>query len=78
MHALLGQTLDDLLPELAQRHAGFGHLRVLFDQAEDVAARRVGIEAQQQVRRREVEKAEGVRLHELGAVHQFTQHTACS
>jgi hypothetical protein len=47
MHALLGQALDDLRPELAQRHAGFGHLRVLFDRVEDVAERGIGIEAQQ-------------------------------
>jgi hypothetical protein len=36
-----------LLPKSAQCHAGFGHLRVLFDQAEDVAERGIGIEAQQ-------------------------------
>ena len=42
-------------------------------EAEDVAARRVGIEAQQQVGRGEVEEAEGVRLHELRAVDQLAQ-----
>ena len=46
---------------------------LLFDQAEDVAARGVGIEAQQQVGRGEVEEAERVRLHELRAVDQLAQ-----
>ena len=49
------------------------HLGMLFDQAEDVAVGRVGIEAQQQVGRRQMEEAERVRLHELRAVDQFAQ-----
>ena len=76
MYALFRQAFDDLLAELAQRHAGLGHLRAFFDQAEDVAVRRVGIETQQQVGRRKMEKAERVRLHELRAVDQFAQHHA--
>ena len=49
------------------------HLGIFFDQPENVAARRVGIEAQQQVRRREMEEAERVGLHELRAVDQLAQ-----
>ena len=48
-------------------------LGILFDQAENVAARRVGIEAQQQVGRRKVEEAERVGLHVLRAMDQFAQ-----
>ena len=69
----LRQPLDDLLAEFAQRDAGARHVGIVFDEPEDVAVRGVGIEAQQQVGRGEVEEAQGVRLHELRAVDQFAQ-----
>jgi hypothetical protein len=50
MDALAGQPLDDLLAELAQADAVFGHGGVGLDHAEDVARGRVGIHAEQQVR----------------------------
>src|ERR1035437_2997319 len=67
------RALYDLLTELAQRHSGARHVRILFDQTEDVAVRRVAVEAQQQVRRGEMEKAQRVALHELRAVDQLAQ-----
>src|ERR1035441_1451413 len=73
VHAFLRQSLYDLLTELAQRHSGARHVRILFDQTEDVAVRRVAVEAQQQVRRGEMEKAQRVALHELRAVDQLAQ-----
>ena len=74
MDALAGQPFDRLLAELAQRDAVARALGMLFDQAQHVAARRIGIHAQQQVGRREVEEAQRVGLHELRAMQQFAQH----
>ena len=49
--------LDDLLAELAQADAAPRDLGVGGDQAQDVALRGVGVEAEQQVGRGEVEEA---------------------
>ena len=68
MDALLGQALDHLLAELAQRNAVLGERRVVLDHADDVAPGRIGIEAEQQIRRREMEEAQRVRLGDLAAV----------
>ena len=73
MDALLRQPLDHLLAELAQRDAVARQLGMLLDQPSDVAAGRVGVHAQQQVRRGEMEEAERVRLHDLRAVQQLAQ-----
>ena len=73
MDALPGQSLDHLLAELAQRDAVLGQLRMVLDDADDVAPRRIGIEAEQQVGRREMEEAQRMRLDDLAAMHDLAQ-----
>ena len=70
---LAAETFDDLLAEAAQGDAVASELRVVGGDAEEVAPGRVGVEAEQQVGRREVEEAEGVGLHDLGQVHDPAQ-----
>ena len=74
MDALACQPFDRLLAEFPQRNAVAGALGLLVDQAEHVAARGIGIHAQQQVGRGKMEEAERVGLHELGAMDQLAQH----
>ena len=69
--AFLGESLDDLLAELAQRDSVTQRLGVLLEEAADVALRRVVVHPEEEVGGREVEEGEGVRLHELGAVEQL-------
>jgi hypothetical protein len=65
MDAFAGQACDDLLAESAQRDAVLGKLWVVLDDADQVSPRRIGVEAEQQVRRREMEEAQRVRLDDL-------------
>ena len=71
--ALAGQPLDDLLAELPQPDAVARELRVGRDHAEDVARGRVGVHAEQQVGRGQVEEAQRVRLHDLREVEDAAQ-----
>jgi len=70
--ALLGEPLDDLLAELAQRDPIEQRVRVLLEQPRDVALGRVE-SSREQVRSREMEEGQRMRLYELGAVEQFAQ-----
>ena len=71
MHALACQAFDHLLAEFAQCDAVTGQFGVAADHAEDVAARGIGVHAQQQIGRGEMEEAERVGLHDLSAVQKF-------
>ena len=73
MDALAGQSLDHLLAEPAQRDAVPGELRMILDHADQVAPRRIGVEAEQQVGRRQMEEAQRVGLDDLPAMHDFAQ-----
>ncbi len=70
---LAAEPLDDLLAEAAEPDAVAGQLRVGLGDAEDVALGGIGVEAEQQVGRGQVEEAEGVGLDDLGQVHQPAQ-----
>src|SRR6185437_8930137 len=59
------KALDNLLAKLAQADAVLRELRVLLQYAEDIALSRVGVHAQQNVGRGQVEQGEGMRLHNL-------------
>ena len=71
--ALAGHQLDGLLAELAQTDAAPREVRVGGEHADEVARRRVAVHAEQQVRRRQVEEAERVRLHDLREVQDAAQ-----
>ena len=73
MDLLAAEDLDDFLAELAQADAGAGEVGIGGDQAEDVALGLGGIPAEQEIRRAEVEEAQGVALDELAEVHQPAQ-----
>jgi hypothetical protein len=70
MDALAGGHADDLLAEFPEQHALARQLRVLGGEADDVAAGRLGVEAEQQVGRGEVEEMQRVGLQHLAVVHQ--------
>ena len=70
VNAFAAYQLDDALPELAQADAAAREIQVVFDQAEEIALLGRGVHAQQQVGRREVEKAQRVGLQQLRVVHQ--------
>jgi hypothetical protein len=70
VNLLSGRAQDDLLAVLAHQHRLRRQLRILEDHADDVADLRVGVEAEQQIRRREVEEVQRVRLEHLAVVHQ--------
>ena len=61
---------DDLLAELAQENGPRGQLLVEGDDADDVAHGRVGVHAQEEVGRGQVEEVQSVRLEHLAVVHQ--------
>jgi len=73
VHPLAGGEADDFLAVLAQQHALLRHIRILGGDAHDVAPGHVGIEAEQQVRRRQVEEMQGVGLQDLAIVHEPAQ-----
>ena len=56
VNPLAAEHFDDLLADLAQANAVAGQLRMRLGHAEDVALRRVGIHAEQQIGRRKVEE----------------------
>ena len=59
-------------PKRRRRDAGAAQFRLRSHYAEDMAACRIGLHAEQEVRRSEIEEAQRVRLHHLGQV----QHAA--
>src|ERR1700686_2890756 len=65
MDALPAQALDDALAELTQANAIERELGILLRDSKDVAGGRIGVHAEQQVGRREVEQAQSVRLGDL-------------
>ena len=65
MHSLFGEAFDDLQTELAQLDAGARQLGIGLDHADDVADGRIGVHAEQQIGRGEIEEAERMRLHDL-------------
>ena len=70
VNLLAGGRLDDLLPILAHHDALRGQLRELVGHANDVTGDRVGIEAEQEVGRAEMEEVEHMRLEHLPVMHQ--------
>ncbi len=67
---LAGRGQDDLLPELAQQDPLDGEVPVLEGDADDVPDGRVGVHAEEQVGRDEVEEMQGVGLEHLAVVHE--------
>jgi hypothetical protein len=67
---LSGGRQDDLLAELAQEDGPGRQLLVEGDDADDVAHGRVGVHAQEKVRRGEMEEVQGMRLEHLAVVHE--------
>ena len=70
VHALAGSQADDLLAVLAQQDAFLGDVGVFLRHADDVAPTDLGVEAEQQVGRGQVEEVQRVRLQDLAVVHQ--------
>ena len=68
--ALAGGDADDLLTVLAQQHPLFGDVGMVLDDADEVAVGDGVIEAEQQVRRGQVEEMQGVGLEGLAQVHE--------
>jgi hypothetical protein len=61
---------DDLLAELAQEDGLDGQILVEGDDADDVPDGRVGVHAQEKIRRGEVEEMQGMGLEHLAVVHE--------
>ena len=70
MDALAAEDLDDALAELAQADAAPREVVIDLGEPEQVALCGIGVHAEQQVRRRQVEEAERVALQCLGIVHE--------
>ena len=70
MHPFAGSDAYHLLSELSQQHAALCRLRVRRGDADDVALGYLAVEAEQQVRRTEIEEMQRVRLQDLAVVHQ--------
>jgi hypothetical protein len=73
MNALVAEQLDDVLAKAAQADAGAAQFRLGGDDAEDVARGGVGLHAEQQVGRGEIEEAQRVRLDHLRQVQHAAQ-----
>src|ERR1035438_4120281 len=73
MNSFSAETLDDLLAKLAQANAVAGNLGIFFGDAEDVVLDRIRVHAEDQIRRGQVEEAEGVRLQNLGESEDAAQ-----
>ena len=73
MNLAATEQLQNLLAELAQADAGTGQLRIGRHQAEDVAASRIALPAQQEIGTAEMEERQGVALGDLGQVEQAPQ-----
>ena len=73
MHALVGEQFDDALAEAAQSDAGAAQLRLGRGKPKNIAHLGIGLHAQQQVGRGQIEEAERVRLHHLRQVQHAPQ-----
>jgi hypothetical protein len=73
MDSSAGQAFDHLLAELAQPDAVAGKLGISGRNAEEIAALRRMVHAQQQIRGGQVEEAECVRLNDLAEVEDAAQ-----
>ena len=73
VNALSTQAFDDLLSELPQPDTVPRQLRISFEDSPQIALRRIGIHAQQQIGRRKMKNAERVRLHNLRHVENAAQ-----
>jgi hypothetical protein len=73
MHPLLRQALHQLEPELPQFDPIPRHFRMLRDHSQHVAGGGLGIHAKQKIRSRQIEEAQRMRLHKLGAMQKLTQ-----
>src|SRR5271166_5486014 len=73
MDAFSAKHGDDFLTEFPQRNSIFGDCRMRFDDAKDVTFGRIAVHPEEKIRRRQMEKAEGVRLDELRKIHEAPQ-----
>jgi len=73
MDALVAEKLNDVLSESAQSYAGAAELGLGGDDAEDVAGDGVGLHAEKQIGRGEIEEAQGVGLDHLGEIEHAAQ-----
>ena len=73
MDLLPTQNLNDLLSEAAQPDSLSGYRWMHFDDAHDISFGRVRGMAQEQVRRRQVEETESMRLDNLSEIHESAQ-----
>ena len=67
------REFDDLLAELAKSDPAPGDIRMLLDEADDIARGRVAVEPQQQIRCAQMEETQRVRLRQLAHVQQLAQ-----
>ena len=73
MNALVAEQFDDALPKAAQSHAGAAQFRLGRGHAQNIAQLGIGLHAQQQIGRGEIEEAQRVRLHHLRQVQHAAQ-----
>ena len=73
VHPAGAEAGNDGLAELAQLDRLDGQLRVSGVNADHVADRRIGVEAEQQIRSGQLEDMHGVRLDDLPHVHELAQ-----
>ena len=73
MDLLAAERFDDALADLAQPDAVLRQLGILTHDAEDVARDRVGVPAQQQIGRGQMEEGQRMRLGELRQIHDPPQ-----
>ena len=74
MNPLSAQCFQHPLAKLPQLDAVTRHGRMLAHDSQNVALFRIGVHAQQKVRRGKVEEAERVGLNDLRQVHDAAQH----
>ncbi len=73
MHTFVAEQFDDALAETAEADAGAAQLRLGCGKPKNIAQLGVGLHAQQQVGRGQIEEAERVRLHHLRQVQHAPQ-----
>ena len=72
MHLLAGGGLDDLLAVFAHHHGAATEFGILLQNLEDVALGRRRVEAEQEVRRGQMEEVQDMALQDLAVMHQAT------
>jgi len=73
MHAFLRQAFHHLQPEFSQVDSVACQFRVARNHTENISRRRVGVHSKKEIRRRQVEETQGMRLHDLRKMHQLPQ-----